>query len=164
MPLALEGKKAIVEEVAGVVAKASAAVVAEYRGLTVAQLTDLRVKARQQNVYVRVIRNTLARRAVEGTEFACLSDAFVGPVICAFSLDEAPAAARVFKEAVKGNDKLVVTALAFEGKKLAGKDLDFVASLPTKNESYAMLARTLLEIPSKLARAIQAVADQKQAA
>ena len=164
MALGLEGKKAIVDEVSAIAAKASAAVLAEYRGMSVAQLTTLRVKARSQGVYVKVVRNTLARRAVQGTDFACLQEAMVGPVICAFSLNEACSAARVFKELTKGNDKLVVTALALEGKRLDAKQLDFVASLPTKTESYAMLARTLLEIPSKFARVIQAVADQKQAA
>ncbi len=164
MALGLEGKKAIVDEVSAVVAKATSAVIAEYRGLTVAQLTDLRVKARQNNVYVKVVRNTLARRAVEGTEFACLQPALVGPVILALALNEPATAARVLKEAGKGNDKLKVTALAFEGKLLDGKQLDFVASLPTKDEAYALLARTLLEIPTKVARAIQAVADKQQAA
>ncbi len=162
--LGLEGKKAIVDEVSAIAAKATSAVLAEYRGLTVAELTSLRVKARQHNVYIRVVRNTLARRAVEGTEFACLQPALVGPVICAFSLNEPASAARVLKEVGKGNDKFKVTALAFEGKLMDGKQLDFLASLPTKDEAYALLARTLLEIPTKFARVIQAVADQKQAA
>lgn len=162
--LGLEGKKAIVDEVAVIAAKATSAVLAEYRGLTVAELTSLRVKARQQGVYIKVVRNTLARRAVEGTDFACLQPALVGPVICAFSLNEPATAARVLKEISKGNDKFKVTALAFEGKLMDGKQLDFLASLPTKDEAYAMLARTLLEIPSKVARVLQAVADQKQAA
>ena len=164
MALGLEGKKAVVDEVAVIAAKATSAVLAEYRGLTVAELTSLRVKARQQGVYIKVVRNTLARRAVEGTEFACLQPALVGPVICAFSLNEPATAARVIKEASKGNDKFKVTALAFEGKLLDGKQLDFIASLPTRDEAYAMLARTLLEIPTKLARVLQAVVDQKQAA
>lgn len=164
MALGLEGKKVIVDEVSAIAAKATSAVLTEYRGMTVAQLTSLRVKARQENVYVKVIRNTLARRAVEGTDFACLQPALVGPVIVAFSLNEPASAARVIKELAKGNDKFKVTALAFEGKLLDGKHLDFVASLPTKSEALATLARTLLEIPSKVARVLQAVADQKQPA
>lgn len=164
MAMGLDGKKAVVEEVSAIAAKATSAVLAEYRGLTVAELTSLRVKARAQGVYIKVVRNTLARRAVEGTDFACLQPALVGPVVCAFSLNEPSSAARVLKDVAKGSDKFKVTALAFEGKLLDGKQLDFVASLPTKQESYALLARTLLEIPTKLARAIQAVADKQQQA
>jgi len=173
VPLNLDAKKAIVAEVNEVASKALSAVVAEYRGLTVSEMTDLRVKAREKGVWLKVVRNTLTRRAVEGTEFACLQEALTGPLICAFSSEEPGAAAKLFKEFSTGNAKLKVTALSIGGQLLDASKLEAVSKLPTKDEAIASLmmvmngpitkfARTLNEIPSKIARVIAAVRDQKQ--
>ena len=127
MALGLEGKKAIVEEVSEVASKALSAATAEYRGMTVEQMTALRVKARETNVYLKVIRNTLAKRAIEGTEFACMTDAFVGPVICAFSIEEPGSAARLINDFQKETDKLVVTSVAIGGKLHGAEQLEAVS-------------------------------------
>lgn len=175
MALQLEDKKAIVEEVSGAAANALSAIVADYRGLTVAQMTKLRVKARESNVYVKVVRNTLARRAVEGTEFACLHEALAGPTLLALSRDDPGAAARLLKDFAKDHDKLSVRAIALGGKLLGPDQLEAVSKLPTRDEALAMLmsvmtapvaklARTLNEIPGKLVRTLDAVREQKQAA
>lgn len=175
MPLTLEGKKAVVAEVNDIASSALSAVVAEYRGIPVSEMTELRVKAREAGVYLRVIRNTLAKRAVEETEFACMQDAFVGPLVFAFSMESPGAAARLLKDYAKQNDKLKVTALAIGGDLLGPEQLDTVASLPTKDEAIAMLmsvmqapvgklVRTINEVPGKLVRVVAAVRDQKQAA
>ncbi len=175
MPLSLEGKKAVVAEVKEVASSALSAVVAEYRGISVSDMTELRVKAREAGVYLRVIRNTLAKRAVEETEFACMQDAFVGPLVFAFSIDAPGAAARLMKDYAKENDKLIVTALAIGGEMMGPEQLGAVASLPTKDEALAMLmsvmlapvtkfVRTINEVPTKLVRSVAAVRDQKQAA
>jgi len=173
--LGLEGKKAIVAEVNEVASKALSAVLAEYRGMTVEQMTALRVKARESGVYLRVVRNTLAKRAVEGTEFACLNEALVGPVLCAFSLEEPGAAARLIRDFAKECDLLKTTAVAVGGKLHGPEQLEAVAKLPTKDEAIASLmsvmngpvtklARTLNEFPSRITRVIHAVAEQKKAA
>lgn len=176
MALRLEGKKAIVSEVNEIAKDALSAVVAEYRGLTVEDMTALRVKAREANVYVRVIRNTLARRAVEDTEFACMQDALTGQLVYAFSIDAPGAAARLFKDFAKeNNNKLAVTGIAIGGELHGPERLDAVAALPTKDEAIASLmmvmngpvtklARTLNEVPTKITRVMAAVRDQKQAA
>lgn len=175
MPLSLEGKKAVVAEVKEIASSALSAVVAEYRGISVSDMTDLRVKAREAGVYLRVIRNTLAKRAVEETEFACMQDAFKGPLVFAFSIDAPGAAARLMKDYAKDNDKLVVTALAIGGEMMGPDKLGAVASLPTKDEAIAMLmsvmlapvtklVRTFNEVPTKVVRGVAAVRDQKQAA
>lgn len=173
MALNLEAKKAIVDEVNTVASEALSAVVAEYRGLTVADMTELRKKARESGVWVKVVRNTLAKRAVEDTEFTCLQEALVGPVVCAFSQNDPGAAARLFRDFSKENNIINVTALSIGGKLLPAGDLETVAKLPTKDEAIAMLmsvmnapvtklARTLNEVPSKITRVIAAVRDQKQ--
>ncbi|MGX5175135.1 50S ribosomal protein L10 [Aliikangiella sp. IMCC44653] len=175
MALGLEGKKAIVGEVSEIASSALSAVLAEYRGMTVEQMTALRVKARESGVYLRVVRNTLAKRAVENTEFACLNDALVGQVICAFSLEEPGAAARLIRDFAKDCDKLNATAIAIGGTLHSAEQLDAVAKLPTKDEAIASLmsvmngpvtklARTLNEFPSRITRVINAVADQKKQA
>ncbi|HFB65086.1 MAG TPA: 50S ribosomal protein L10 [Aeromonadales bacterium] len=175
MPLSLEGKKAVVAEVNEIASGALSAVVAEYRGIGVSDMTELRVKAREAGVYLRVIRNTLAKRAVEETEFACMQEAFVGPLVFAFSLEAPGAAARLLKDYAKENKMLNVTALSIGGKLLGPEQLDAVASLPTKDEAIAMLmsvmqapvgklVRTINEVPGKLVRVLAAVRDQKQAA
>jgi large subunit ribosomal protein L10 len=175
MALKLEDKKAIVAEVAEVANRALSAVVADYRGLSVADLTRLRSEARKANVYVRVVRNTLARRAVAGTEFECMASALTGPMILAFSQEEPGSAARLIRDFIKGNDKLQVKALAIGGQALDGKQLEAVAKLPTREEALASLmavmqapitkfVRTLAEPHGKLVRTIAAVRDQKQSA
>lgn len=167
MALRLEDKKALVEEVNAIAASALSAIAAEYRGMSVAQITDLRAKARSQGVYVRVVKNTLAKRAVEGTEFACLQATLKGPLILAFSREDPGAAARVFKDFAKGNDKLVTKAVAIGGALYGPADLDRLASLPTLDQARAMLlgvlqapaaklVRTLAEPPALVARVLAA--------
>ena len=132
MALNFEQKQAIVAEVAEVANGAFSAVAAEYRGLTVSELTELRVNARNQGVYLRVVKNTLAKRAVEGTEFECIADGLTGPLILAFSQEDPGAAGRVIKDFAKGHDKLKVTMLAIGGKKLDASQLDVLAKMPTR--------------------------------
>ncbi len=154
MALRLEDKKALVEEVSAIAATAHSAVAAEYRGMTVAQITALRSKARSQGVYVRVIKNTLARRAVEGTEFACLKEALKGPLILAFSREDPGAAARVVKDFAKTNDKLVTKAVAIGGTLYGPADLERLASLPTLDQARAILLGVLQAPGTKLARTL----------
>lgn len=154
MALRLEDKKALVDEVSAIAATAHSAVAAEYRGLTVAQVTDLRAKARSQGVYVRVIKNTLARRAVEGTEFACLKEALKGPLILAFSREDPGAAARVVKDFAKTNEKLVTKAVAIGGTLYGPADLERLASLPTLDQARAILLGVLQAPGTKLARTL----------
>ena len=172
MTLTLAGKKAVVAEVTDVAARAISAVVADYRGLTVNQMTDLRAQARKSGVYLRVIRNTLARRAFENTEFACLSEVLVGPLFVALSLEAPSDAARLLKGFTKSMDKLEIKALSIGGKVYGSEQLDYVASLPTRDEALAKLmyvmkapvekfVRTLAEPHAKLVRTIAANKDQK---
>lgn len=175
MTLRLEDKRAIVAEVAEVAKQATSVIAADYCGLTVAQLSELRKTAREAGVHMRIIRNTLAKRAFEGTQFACMDSALVGPLVLAFSKDEPGVAARVFKDYVKKFEKLQVKALSLDGMLLPGTDLNRLASLPTRNEAIAQLmsvmlapvsklVRTLAEPHGKLVRTIAAVRDQKQQA
>lgn len=154
MALRLEDKQALVEEVNAIAASALSAIAAEYRGMSVAQITDLRAKARSQGVYVRVVKNTLAKRAVEGTEFACLRESLKGPLILAFSREDPGAAARVFKDFAKGNDKLVTKAVAIGGALYGPADLDRLASLPTLDQARAILLGVLQAPASKLVRTL----------
>ena len=175
MTMRLEEKQALVAEVAEVAAKAHSAIAAEYRGMTVEQLTKLRVMARKQGVFMKVVKNTLARRAVAGTAFECMKDALKGPLILAFSKEDPGAAARVMKDFTKDNEQLVVTAVAFGGKLLPKSDMERLAKLPTREQALATLmavmkapitkfVRTLNEPHAKLVRTVAAVRDQKQAA
>jgi len=175
MPLNLEDKKALVTEVNAVAAKAQSVVAAEYRGITVSQMTELRAKARGQGVYMRVVKNTLARKALAGTTFESVGPKLKGPLVLAFSQEDPGAAARVVKDFAKTNDKLVPTLVSIGGQLLPGKDLDRVASLPTREQALSQLlgllkapieklVRTLAEPQAKLVRTIAAVRDQKQAA
>ncbi len=175
MVLKLDDKKAIVDEVAIVAKQALSLVAAEYSGLTVSQLTELRKSARGAGVYMRVVRNTLARRALEGTPFACMQQSLVGPLVLAFSQENPGAAARLIKEFAKTNEKLKVKALAIDNQLLPPEGLDRLASLPTRDEAIALLmsvmkapitklARTLSEPHAKLVRTIAAIRDAKQAA
>ncbi|VAX13444.1 LSU ribosomal protein L10p (P0) [hydrothermal vent metagenome] len=174
MALSFEEKKAIVADVAEVAASAHSAVAAEYNGLSSEDMTDLRAKARSGGVYLRVIKNTLARRAIDGTDFDCMKDALVGPLVLAFSQEDPGSAARVLKDFSKENNKLVIKALSVGGQLLAASEIDRLASLPTKDQAISMLmsvmqgpitklARTLNEVPGKLVRTVAAVRDAKQA-
>ena len=173
--LNLEDKKAMVAEVAEVAAQAQSVVAAEYRGLTVGQMTELRAKARAQGVYLRVVKNTLARKALAGTTFEQVGPKLKGPLVLAFSKDDPGAAARLVKDFAKANEKLVATLVSLGGQVLPGGELDKVANLPTREQALSMLlgvlkapiqkfVATLAEPPAKLARTLAAVRDQKQAA
>ena len=175
MALNLDDKKALVAEISKVAATAQSVVAAEYRGLTVGQMTDLRSKARAQGVYMRVVKNTLARKAIAGTAFENIGAVLKGPLVLAFSKDDPGAAARVLKAFAKDNDKLIATAVSLGGQLLPGKDLDKVAALPTREQALAQLmgvmrapiqklVGTLAATPSKLVRTLDAVRVQKQAA
>ena len=175
MALSFNEKEAIVAEVAEIANSALSVVVAEYAGLESTDMDDLRAKARDGGVYLRVVKNTLARRALEGTEYACLQETLVGPLVMAFSQEDPGAAARVVKDFTKENDKLAVKALSIGGQLLEASELDRLASLPTKDQAISMLmsvmqapvtklARTLNEVPGKLVRTVAAIRDDKQAA
>lgn len=175
MALNLEQKQEIVAEVNAAASTALSAVLADYRGLTVTQMTEMRSKARDSGVYLRVIRNTLAKRAIAGTDFECMTDAFIGPTLVAFSQDEPGAAARLLKDYVKNFDKLEVKAIAVGGNLMGAEALDAVAKLPTRDEALAILmavmqapivklAQTFNDVPGKLVRVVAAVRDQKQEA
>lgn len=175
MALRLEDKKALVAEVNAVAAKAQSVVAAEYRGITVTQMTDLRAKARKSGVYLRVVKNTLARKAVVGTPYECIAKSLKGPLILAFSKDDPGAAARLVKAFAKDNDKLVPTLLSLGETVLSPKDIDKVASLPTLESARATLlgalqapvsklVRTIAEPHAKLVRALAAVKDKREAA
>jgi large subunit ribosomal protein L10 len=170
----LAAKKVVVEEVTAVASKAISAVVADYRGLTVNQMTQLRSQARKSGVYLRVVRNTLSRRAFKNTELECLNDYLVGPLFIALSLQAPSDAARLLKSFTKSFEKLEIKALSVGGKIYNPNQLELVASLPTRDEAIAKLmyvmkapiekfVRTLAEPPTKLVRALVAVKDQKSA-
>jgi len=171
--LTLAAKKAVVEEVTAVASKAISAVVADYRGLTVNQMTQLRSEARKAGVYLRVVPNTLTRRAFEGTDFSCLSEKLVGPLFIALSLEAPSDAARMLKDFVKTFEKLEIKALSVGGKVYEADQLETVASLPTRDEAIAKLmfvmrapvekfVRTLAEPHAKLVRTVAAIKDKKQ--
>ena len=175
MALNLEQKKAVVAEVAEAAGKALAAVAAEYRGLTVEEMTELRAKARASGVYLKVAKNTLVRRAVEGTEYECMRDALTGPLLLAFSMDDPGAAARLVKDYSKDHDKLIAKLVAVGGELYGANELERLSSLPTYEQAIAILmgvmkapiekfVRTLAEPHAKLVRTVAAVRDAKQAA
>ena len=175
MALNFEQKQAIVAEVAEVASTAFSAVAAEYRGLSVGDMTALRVQARNSGVYLRVVKNTLARRAVKDTEFECMTEGLTGPLVLAFSQEDPGAAARVIKDFAKENKKLRVTLVAIGGQMLDASELDTLAKMPTYDQAISMLmsvmqapvqklAQTLNEVPGKLVRTIAAIRDAKEAA
>lgn len=175
MALNLSQKKEVVAELANVASKAHSLVAAEYAGLTVGQLTDLRKKARQNGVFLKVAKNTLVERAVEGTDYACLKGTLAGPLLYAFSQEDPGAAGRLIKEFAKGNDKLVTKLVAIGGQAYPASHLEKLASLPTREQALAMLlgvmqapitklVRTLAEPAAMVARAVAAVRDSKQGA
>ena len=171
----LDAKKASGEEVADVAAAAASVIAAEYIGLTVAEMSELRNVARESGVYLKVVRNTLARRALKNAQFECMRDRLVGPLVLAFSNDEPGSAARVVRDFAKGNDKLVVKLVALEGDLLEPSELGRLASMPSLNEARAMLlgllsaplvkfVRTAAEPHAKVARVLGAQRDKQQAA
>ncbi|RMA26356.1 50S ribosomal protein L10 [Klebsiella pneumoniae] len=165
MALNLQDKQAIVAEVSEVAKGALSAVVADSRGVTVDKMTELRKAGREAGVYMRVVRNTLLRRVVEGTQFECLKDTFVGPTLIAYSMEHPGAAARLFKEFAKANAKFEVKAAAFEGELIPASQIDRLATLPTYEEAIARLMATMKEASAgKLVRTLAAVRDAKEAA
>jgi len=175
MALNLEQKKAVVAEVAETANKALAAVAAEYRGLTVEEMTSLRAEARKGGVVLKVAKNTLVRRAVEGTEYECMQESLTGPLLFAFSMDDPGAAARLVKDFAKGHDKLIARLVAVGGQLYDASELERLSNMPTYDQAIAMLmavmkapvekfVRTLAEPHAKLVRTVAAVRDQKQAA
>ncbi len=175
MALTLEQKKAVVAEVADAAKSAHSAVAAEYRGLTVSEMTELRKKARGEGVFLKVAKNTLVKRAVEGTDFECMSEGLTGPLLLAFSMEDPGAAARLIKDYAKENDKLVARLVAIGAELHDVAELDRLASLPTRDQAIAMLmgvmkapiekfVRTLAEPHTKLVRTVAAIRDSKQAA
>ena len=174
MALRLEDKKAFVKEVNAVAGDSVTAVAAEYRGLSVAEMTELRKEARSAGVYMRVVKNTLARRAVEGTEFECMKETLKGPILLAFAKDDPGAAARVIKDFAKGHDALQAVSLSAGGQLLPATDLNRLADLPTLDQARAMLlgvmiapmsklVRTLAEPSAMLARTLDARGNQEAA-
>ena len=161
MALNLSQKKEVVAELADVAAKAHSLIAAEYAGTTVSQMTAMRKKARENGVFLKVVKNTLAARAVEGTEFECTKDALVGPLLYAFSTEEPGAAGRLIKEFAKGNDKLQPKVVSVGGQLYPASHVEVLASLPTRDQALAMLARVLAEPASMFARAVKAVADKQ---
>ena len=174
MALRLEDKKALVKEVNTVAGDSVTAVAAEYRGLSVSEMTELRKEARNAGVYMRVVKNTLARRAVEGTDFECMQDTLKGPILLAFAKDDPGAAARVIKNFAKGHDALQAVSLSAGGQLLPASDLGKLAELPTLDQARAILlgvmmapmtklARTLAEPSGMLARTLGARSNQEAA-
>jgi large subunit ribosomal protein L10 len=174
MALRLEDKIALVKEVNAVAGDSVTAVAAEYRGLTVAEMTALRKEARDAGVYMRVVKNTLARRAVEGTDFECMQETLKGPILLAFAKDDPGAAARVIKNFAKEHNALQAVSLSAGGQLLPGSDLAKLADLPTLDQARAMLlgvmmapmtklARTLAEPSAMLARTLNARGSQEAA-
>ena len=175
MALNLDDKKAIVAEVNETAAQALSLVIADARGVDVTDMNALRAKARAENVQLRVVRNTLAKRAFAETEYACVEEVLVGPSLFAFSMEDPGAAARLFKDFAKENEEFEVKALSVSGQLLGKEQLDVLAKLPTLHQALGMLAsvtlapvtklvRTLNEVPTKTTRAVAAVRDAKQEA
>jgi len=175
MAIGLEDKKAIVAEVNEVAQEALSLVIADSRGVEVNDMVALRAEARKANVSVRVVRNTLARRAVEGTEYECAQDSFKGPSLLAFSMEDPGAAARIFKDFAKENESFEVKALAVGGQLLDANQIDVLAKLPTRDQAISMLmgtmlapvtklAQTMNEVPGKLVRTVAAIKEQKEQA
>lgn len=175
MAIGLDEKKAIVAEVNETAAGALSLVVADARGVSVSDMTALRASARENQVYLRVVRNTLAKRALEGTEYECVNETLTGPSLFGFSMEDPGAAARLFKDFAKANDKFEVKALSVSGQLLGASELDVLAKLPTRDQALSMLMGTMLApttklvqtmnaVPGKLVRTLAAVRDQKEQA
>ena len=161
MALNLSQKKEVVAELADVAAKAHSLIAAEYAGTTVSQMTTMRKKARENGVFLKVVKNTLAARAVAGTEYEVAQESLVGPLLYAFSTEEPGAAGRLIKEFAKGNDKLQPKLVAVGGQLYPASHVEVLASLPTLEQALAMLARVLAEPATMFARAVKAVGEQQ---
>ncbi len=175
MALSLEQKKAVVAEIASVATDAHSLVVSEYAGITVEDFTEMRAEARKTGVFLKVAKNTLVKRAVKDTDFECVADSLVGPMIYAFSQEDPGCAARLIKEYAKKNDKLVTKLVSIGGKMFDASELGRLASLPTKDQAISQLmsvmlapveklVRTLDAPNTKLVRTIVAIRDQKETA
>ena len=175
MAIGLEDKKAIVAEVNETATSALSLVVADARGVTVDGMTALRKDARDNQVTLRVVRNTLAKRALEGTEYECVNDSLAGPSLFGFSMEDPGAAARLFKDFAKENEAFEVKALAVSGQMLGAEQLDVLAKLPTRDQALSILisvmnatatklVKTMNEVPGKLVRTLAALRYQKEAA
>ena len=175
MAIGLEDKKAIVAEVNETATSALSLVIADARGVTVDGMTALRKDARESSVTLRVVRNTLAKRALEGTDYECVSSSLAGPSLFGFSMEDPGAAARLFKDFAKENENFEVKALAVSGQILGANQLDVLATLPTRDQALSILmsvmkapvtklVQTMNEVPGKLVRTVAAVRDQKEAA
>ncbi len=173
MALNLEAKKAVVEQVNAIAINAVSVGVAEYRGLNVEQMTNLRNSAIDADVSLRVVKNTLAKRALAGTGCECIAPILSGPVILGFSQKDPGAVARIFRNFIKENEALVVKGLGVSGEFVDADQLKKIASLPTKDQAISMLmalmfapteklVRTLNEVPTKLTRVVAAIRDQQQ--
>ena len=175
MAIGLDDKKAIVAEVNETATNALSLVIADARGVTVDGMTALRQSARENSVTLRVVRNTLAKRALAGTDYECVNDALVGPSLFGFSMEDPGAAARLFKDFAKENKNFEVKVLAVSGQMLGADQLDVLAKLPTRDQALSMLmsvmkapvtklVQTMNDVPGKLVRTLAAVRDQKEAA
>lgn len=173
MALNLEDKKAIVADVNETASNAVSLVVADARGVNVVDMTELRKQARENNVDLRIVKNSLAKRAFEGTDFECVEDVLAGPSLFGFSMEDPGAAARLFKDFAKTNEKFEVKALSISGQLLEKEQLDVLATLPTLEQALGQLVsvmiapvtklvRTFNEVPTKVTRVVAAVRDQKQ--
>ncbi len=174
MALSLEQKKAVVAEIAGVAVNAHALVVSEYIGTTVDDFTEMRSEARKTGVFLKVAKNTLVKRGVQGTDFECVADSLVGPMLYAFAIEDPGCAARLIKDYAKKNEKLVTKLVSIGGKMFDASELGRLASLPTKDQAISQLmsvmkapvekfVRTLAEPTTKMVRTIAAIRDQKEA-
>lgn len=174
MALGLEDKKAIVADVAETASNALSLVIADARGVNVTDMTALRAKARDEQVVLRVVKNSLARRAFTDTDFSCVDEALVGPSIFGFSMEDPGAAARLFKDFAKENEDFEVKALSVGGELMASDKIDVLAKLPTRDQALSMLANVMLapvtkfvrttnDIPGRVVRVVDQVAKQKAA-
>lgn len=175
MSLSIDQKQTVVAQVNTIAANAQTAVAAEYIGLNVAQMTELRAKARASGVYVRVVKNSLARRAVDGTAFECLQDSFTGPLLLVFSGEDPGAGARLVRDFSREHKQLVTKAIAFAGQLRPAEDLQLLANMPTLDEARAQLlsvfkvpqtklVRTLAEPAGQFVRVLSAYTDSQQSA
>ena len=173
MPLRIEQKKAVVQELNSIASSSVSAAIAEYKGLNVAEITELRTKARKSGVYLKVVKNSLSKKALAETNFECLTQALQGPIIIALSADDIASPARLFKDFGKDYEHLKTVGLAIDGDAYPSSDLDRIARLPTRDEAYSIIAglmkapiekalRTLNEVPIKLARLILAIKENQE--
>lgn len=173
MSLSFDQKQTVVSEVYGLAVNAHSVLAAEYVGITVQEMTNLRVKAREGNVVLRVVKNTLAKRALENTDFACMSEELAGQLVLAFSQEDPGGAARVMSDFARENDKLVIKLVVVDGQLYDASEVKRLASLPTKDQAVSMLmsvvkapvgklARTMNEVPGKLVRTVAAIRSQKE--